>query len=132
MFSMEEEEEEEGGGAAKRPPGPCTGASQRCCSLSESKASEDDDEDHFILPILGDSAKEICHYLKDMVNPKQQSISLPRSSFTYRVSRCHAGAFGLVCMFTCTCKDGQLPLDCSLSEEQEVAACGFHFTCVKM
>lgn len=85
MFSMEEEEEE---GAAKRPPGRCRGASQRSCSLSESNASEDgDDEEHFILPILEDSAKEICHYLKDLVNTRQQSHSLPKSSFTYRVSR---------------------------------------------
>lgn len=89
MFSMEEEEE----GSAKRPAVHCRGASQRTCSLSESNASEDDDEDHFIVPILDDSAREICHYLKDLVNTRQLSNSLPRSSFTYRVSRCHSTWF---------------------------------------
>ena len=90
MFSMEEEEE----GSAKRAPLHCRGASQRTCSLSESNASEDDDEEHFILPILEDSAKEICHYLKDLVNTRQLPNSLPKSSFTYRVSRRrHAGTF---------------------------------------
>lgn len=87
MFSMEEEEEQ---GSAKRPAVHCRGASQRTSSLSESNASEDDEEDHFIVPILDDSAREICHYLKDLVNTRQLSNSLPRSSFTYRVSRCHS------------------------------------------
>lgn len=85
MFSMEEEEEEETG--ARRPPGPCRGASQR----TPSNASEDD-EDHFILPILDDSAKDICHYLRDLVSTRQLPRSLPKSSFTYRVSRSQAGA----------------------------------------
>lgn len=110
MFSMEEEE-----GMAKRPPVHRRGASQRTCSLSGSNASEDDDddEDHFILPILVDSAKEICHHLKDLVNTRQLSNSLPKSSFSYRVSLCSTGTFHMLFMFTCTCKDGQLPLDFS-------------------
>lgn len=88
MFSMEEEE-----GSATRPPGPCRGASQRTCSLSESSKSEDEDEDQFILPILDDSAKEICHYLKDLVTTRQLSSSLPKSSFSHRVSPRLAGTF---------------------------------------
>lgn len=109
MFSMEEEE-----GMAKRPPVHRRGASQRTCSLSGSNASEDDDdEDHFILPILVDSAKEICHHLKDLVNTRQLSNSLPKSSFSYRVSLCSTGTFHMLFMFTCTCKDGQMPLDFS-------------------
>lgn len=109
MFSMEEEE-----GMAKRPPVHRRGASQRTCSLSGSNASEDDDdEDHFILPILVDSAKEICHHLKDLVNTRQLSNSLPKSSFSYRVSLCSTGSFHMLFTFTCTCKDGQMPLDFS-------------------
>lgn len=83
MFSMEEEEE----GSAKRPLVQRRGASQRGCSLSESNPSEDDDEEHFILPILDDSAREICDYLKELVSTRQLSSSLPKSAFSYRVSR---------------------------------------------
>lgn len=86
MFSMEEEEEEEEGGA-KRPPVQRRGASQRGCSLSESNPSEDDDEEHFILPLLDDSAREVCHYLKELVSTRQLSSSLPKSASSYRVSR---------------------------------------------
>lgn len=83
MFSMEEEE-----GSAKRPPAHHRGASQRTCSLTKSSASDDeeDDEDDVVRPILDDSAKDICHYLKDLVNSRQPSNSLPKSSFSYRVS----------------------------------------------
>lgn len=88
MFSMEEEE-----GGAKRPSVHCRGASQRTCSFTKSSTSDDDDdddEDHVIRPILEDSAKEICHYLKDLVNTRQLPNSLPKSSFSYRVSFCCA------------------------------------------
>lgn len=81
MFSMEEEE-----GSAKRPSVHRRGASQRTCSFTKSSTSDDDDEDHVIRPILEDSAKEICHYLKDLANTRQLSNSLPKGSFTYRVS----------------------------------------------
>ncbi|XP_056901718.1 eukaryotic elongation factor 2 kinase isoform X2 [Takifugu flavidus] len=81
MFSMEEEE-----ASAQRPPAPCRGASQRTRSPTKSSASDDDedDEDHVIRPILDDSAKEICHYLKDLVSSRQLPNSLPKSSFSYR------------------------------------------------
>lgn len=136
MFSMEEEE-----GSAKRPSVHRRGASQRTCSFTKSSTSDDDDEDHVIRPILEDSAKEICHYLKDLANTRQLSNSLPKGSFTYRVSfrrarsgrtdgpglqpvfhlsvprhhrRSHSenGAYVPVLMASCT----------SLCEEQEVAA----------
>uniref|UniRef100_G3NEX6 Eukaryotic elongation factor 2 kinase n=1 Tax=Gasterosteus aculeatus aculeatus TaxID=481459 RepID=G3NEX6_GASAC len=78
MFSMEEV------GSAKRPPVQRSGFTHRASSLSESNASDDDYEDHFICPILDDSAKEISHYLKNAVNARQLSNSLPRSHFKYR------------------------------------------------
>lgn len=91
MFSMEEEE-----GSATRAPGHCRGAGQRTCSLTKSSTSDDDeddeDEDAVIRPILDDSAKEICHYLKDLVSSRQLSDSLPKSSFSYRVSWAVSGA----------------------------------------
>ncbi|KAM8837210.1 eukaryotic elongation factor 2 kinase isoform 3-T3 [Spinachia spinachia] len=77
MFSMEEV------GSAKRPPVQ-RGFNHRPSSLSESNASDDDYEDHFICPILDDSAKEICQYLKNAVNARQLSNSLPKSHFKYR------------------------------------------------
>ncbi|XP_037610688.1 eukaryotic elongation factor 2 kinase isoform X5 [Sebastes umbrosus] len=78
MFSMEEE------GSAKRPPAQRSAPNQRACSLSESNASDDDDEDHFIRPILDDSAIEVCHYLKNLVYTRQLSNSLPKSNFMYK------------------------------------------------
>lgn len=90
MFSMEEEE-----GSAKRPPAHCRGASQRTCSTTKSSASDDEeeeDEDEVIRPILDDSAKEICHYLKGLVSNRQLSNSLPKSSFSFRVSWAVTGA----------------------------------------
>lgn len=80
MFSMEEEE----GGSAKRPP---VGCSQRASSLSDANASSDDDDDDFLIcPILDDSAKEVCDYLKGLVLTRQLSNSLPKSNFMYKVS----------------------------------------------
>ena len=74
MFAMEED------GSAKRPP--VQRNTQRSCSLSD----EDDDDDEMIFPILHDSEREICEYLKNKVNAKQQlSNSLPKSNFQYRV-----------------------------------------------
>lgn len=82
MFSMEEE------GSIKRPPVQGGAFKKRASSLSDANASddEDDDEDHFICPILEDSAKEVCHYLKNLVYKQQLSNSLPKNSFTYKVS----------------------------------------------
>ncbi|XP_044033791.1 eukaryotic elongation factor 2 kinase isoform X7 [Siniperca chuatsi] len=79
MFSMEEEE-----GSAKRPPVQRSAPNQRASSISDANTSDDDDEDHFISPILDDSAKEICHYLKNIVYTRQLSNSLPKSNFVYK------------------------------------------------
>lgn len=91
MFSMEEEE-----GSAKRPPVQSAAPIHRASSLCDASATDDDDDDdHFICPILDDSAKDICHYLKNLVNNRQLSNSLPKSSFTYQVShgtRCNTNA----------------------------------------
>lgn len=78
MFSMEEEE----GGSAKRPPVGCSAPGQRASSLSD----DDDDDDFLICPILDDSAKEVCDYLKGLVLTRQLSNSLPKSNFMYKVS----------------------------------------------
>uniref|UniRef100_H3CP91 Eukaryotic elongation factor 2 kinase n=1 Tax=Tetraodon nigroviridis TaxID=99883 RepID=H3CP91_TETNG len=75
--------------STKRAPLQRRGAGQRTRSLSESNASEDDEEEHFILPILEDSAKEICHYLKDLATTRQAS-SLPKSTFNCREAWKHA------------------------------------------
>lgn len=80
MFSMEEV------GSASRPHVQRRAPKQRASSLSDANASDDDDEDHFICPILDDSSKEICHYLKNLVNTRQLSNSLPKSNFVYKVS----------------------------------------------
>ncbi|XP_073345366.1 eukaryotic elongation factor 2 kinase [Pagrus major] len=80
MFSMEEEEE----GSARRPPAQRSAPSQRASSLSDANASDDDDDDNFICPILDDSAKEICHYLKNLVYTRQLSNSLPKSNFVFK------------------------------------------------
>lgn len=77
MFSMEEE------GSAKRPNVQQSAPSQRASSLSESAS---DDEDHFICPILDDSTKDICHYLKNMVYARQLSNSYPKGGFMFKVS----------------------------------------------
>lgn len=82
MFSMEE------CGSAKRPDVQRSALKQRASSLSDANASDDDDEDHFICPILDDSAREVCHYLKNLVYSRQLSNSLPKSNFTYKVSCC--------------------------------------------
>lgn len=90
MFSMEEEE-----GSAKRPPVQNAAPIHRASSLCDASTDDDDDDDHFIRPILDDSAKDICHYLKNLVNNRQLSNSLPKSSFTYQVShgtRCKTNA----------------------------------------
>uniref|UniRef100_A0A8C3GAZ5 Eukaryotic elongation factor 2 kinase n=1 Tax=Cyclopterus lumpus TaxID=8103 RepID=A0A8C3GAZ5_CYCLU len=81
MFSMEEE------GSAKRPLVQQSVPHQRASSLSESAS---DDEDHFICPILDDSAKDICHYLKNMVYTRQLSNSFPKSNFMFKELWKHA------------------------------------------
>lgn len=94
MFSMEELE-----GSAKRPAVQSSAPIQRTSSLSEANASDDDDDDnqHFICPILDEnSAKDICHYLKNLVNNPQLSNSLPKSSFTYQVGHCRTPCEKLV------------------------------------
>ncbi|XP_030611097.1 eukaryotic elongation factor 2 kinase isoform X3 [Archocentrus centrarchus] len=78
MFSMEED------GSAKRPSAQRSALKHRASSLSESNASEDDDEDHFICPILDDSAREVCSHLKSLVYTRQLSNSLPKTNFMYR------------------------------------------------
>lgn len=78
MFSMEEEE-----GSAKRPPVQRSAPNPRTSSLSD--ASDDEDE-HFICPILDDSAREVCHYLKNLVYARQLSNSLPKTNFAFKVS----------------------------------------------
>lgn len=84
MFSMEEVE-----GSAKRPPVQSSAPIQRTSSISEDEDT-DSDHHHFICPILDDnSAKDICHYLKNLVNDHQLSNSLPKSSFTYQVGHQH-------------------------------------------
>uniref|UniRef100_A0A3Q2QKM8 Eukaryotic elongation factor 2 kinase n=1 Tax=Fundulus heteroclitus TaxID=8078 RepID=A0A3Q2QKM8_FUNHE len=81
MFSMEEE------GSAQRPSAQRNGFKKRPSSLSDANASDDDDdEDHFISPILGDSVKEVCNYLKDLAYTRQLSNSLPKSNFLYRAA----------------------------------------------
>lgn len=103
MFSMEEVE-----GSARRPPVQSSAPIQRTSSLSDASDDDDDDTDsqHFICPILEEnSAKDICHFLKNLVNNRQLSNSLPKSSFTYQVGslgecleHCHA-AFWETCTF---------------------------------
>ncbi|CAJ1080009.1 eukaryotic elongation factor 2 kinase isoform X3 [Xyrichtys novacula] len=80
MFSMEEED-----GSAKRPPVQRSSPHQRASSVSDANTSDDDDdEDQFICPILDDSAREICGYLKSLVYTRQLSNSLPKTNFVYR------------------------------------------------
>ncbi|XP_039990363.1 eukaryotic elongation factor 2 kinase isoform X4 [Xiphias gladius] len=79
MFSMEEEV------SAKRPPVQRSAPpGQRASSLSDANASDDDDDDNFIRPILDDSTRDICHYLKNVVYARQLSNSLPKSNFMYK------------------------------------------------
>ncbi|XP_068610486.1 eukaryotic elongation factor 2 kinase isoform X1 [Brachionichthys hirsutus] len=86
MFSMEEED-----GSATGPPTRRGAPCPRVSSLSSlSDAHDSDDEERFITPLLHDSAKEICHYLKDRVSARQPSDSLPKSSFTFKATWRHA------------------------------------------
>ncbi|XP_029954352.1 eukaryotic elongation factor 2 kinase isoform X2 [Salarias fasciatus] len=79
MFSMEED------GSATRPPVQRHALKHRASSLSDANPSEDDDDDeHFIAPLLDDSAKEVCHYLKSLVYTRQLSNSFPKSNYVYR------------------------------------------------
>lgn len=87
MFSMEEE------GSARRPSSSSSSSQhsssvkQRASSLSDANASDDeDDEDNFISPVLGNSVKDVCNYLKELVYSRQLSNSLPKSNFSSRVS----------------------------------------------
>ncbi|XP_067343874.1 eukaryotic elongation factor 2 kinase isoform X7 [Channa argus] len=85
MFSMEEE------GSAKRPPVQRRTPHQRASSLSDGHCSDDDDDDdHIICPILQDSSEAICQYLKNVVNTRQLSNSLPKSNFMYKETWKHA------------------------------------------
>uniref|UniRef100_A0A3P9H2U7 Eukaryotic elongation factor 2 kinase n=1 Tax=Oryzias latipes TaxID=8090 RepID=A0A3P9H2U7_ORYLA len=81
MFTMEEE------GSAQRPSEQRNGIRPRPSSLSDANGTDDDyDEEHFISPILGDSAKEVCHYLKNLVYTRQLSNSLPKTNFLYKAA----------------------------------------------
>ncbi|XP_033467373.1 eukaryotic elongation factor 2 kinase isoform X3 [Epinephelus lanceolatus] len=85
MFSMEEES------SAKRPPVQRSAFNQRASSLSDANATdEDEDEDHVICPILDDSLKEICHYLKNLAHERQLSNSLPKTNFMFKETWKHA------------------------------------------
>ncbi|XP_049420009.1 eukaryotic elongation factor 2 kinase isoform X6 [Epinephelus fuscoguttatus] len=85
MFSMEEES------SAKRPPVQRSAFNQRASSLSDANATdEDEDEDHVICPILDDSLKEICHYLKNLAHERQLSNSLPKTNFLFKETWKHA------------------------------------------
>lgn len=79
MFSMEEDE-----GSAKRPPVQRAALHQRASSVSDANTSDDEDDFHIICPILDDSAKEICDYLKNLVNTRQLSNSLPKTNFVFK------------------------------------------------
>uniref|UniRef100_A0A8C6L281 Eukaryotic elongation factor 2 kinase n=1 Tax=Nothobranchius furzeri TaxID=105023 RepID=A0A8C6L281_NOTFU len=86
MFSMEEESS-----SSKRTSSQRSGVKHRASSLSDANASDDeDDEEHFISPILDDSAREVCNYLKDLAYTQQLSNSLPKNSFFYRAAWIHA------------------------------------------
>uniref|UniRef100_A0A672FT51 Eukaryotic elongation factor 2 kinase n=1 Tax=Salarias fasciatus TaxID=181472 RepID=A0A672FT51_SALFA len=72
-------------GSATRPPVQRHALKHRASSLSDANPSEDDDDDeHFIAPLLDDSAKEVCHYLKSLVYTRQLSNSFPKSNYVYR------------------------------------------------
>ncbi|XP_036072959.1 eukaryotic elongation factor 2 kinase isoform X5 [Oryzias melastigma] len=77
MFTMEEV------GSAQRPSEQRNGIKPRPSSLGNG-SDDEDDEEHFISPILGDSAKETCHYLKNLVYTRQLSNSLPKTNFLYK------------------------------------------------
>ncbi|XP_035797537.1 eukaryotic elongation factor 2 kinase isoform X3 [Amphiprion ocellaris] len=77
MFSMEED------GSAKRAPVQRSVQQLRTSSLSDANTSDDDDDDHFISPILDDSARDVCHYLKNLVYSRQLSNS-PRGNLMYK------------------------------------------------
>uniref|UniRef100_A0A3B3D860 Eukaryotic elongation factor 2 kinase n=1 Tax=Oryzias melastigma TaxID=30732 RepID=A0A3B3D860_ORYME len=83
MFTMEEV------GSAQRPSEQRNGIKPRPSSLGNG-SDDEDDEEHFISPILGDSAKETCHYLKNLVYTRQLSNSLPKTNFLYKAAWKHA------------------------------------------
>ncbi|XP_023151328.1 eukaryotic elongation factor 2 kinase isoform X7 [Amphiprion ocellaris] len=83
MFSMEED------GSAKRAPVQRSVQQLRTSSLSDANTSDDDDDDHFISPILDDSARDVCHYLKNLVYSRQLSNS-PRGNLMYKAAWLHA------------------------------------------
>lgn len=93
MFAMEEE------GSANRLPVQRRAPKHRASSLSDANGSDDEDEDHFICPILDDPSGEICHYLKNIVNTRQLSNSLPKTNFLYKVRCCSDGK--------CTAKEAE-------------------------
>uniref|UniRef100_A0A3P9K214 Eukaryotic elongation factor 2 kinase n=1 Tax=Oryzias latipes TaxID=8090 RepID=A0A3P9K214_ORYLA len=80
MFTMEEE------GSAQRPSEQRNGIRPRPSSLSDANGTDDENDEHFISPILGDSAKEVCHYLKNLVYTRQLSNSLPKTNFLYKAA----------------------------------------------
>uniref|UniRef100_A0A3B3I0C9 Eukaryotic elongation factor 2 kinase n=1 Tax=Oryzias latipes TaxID=8090 RepID=A0A3B3I0C9_ORYLA len=80
MFTMEEE------GSAQRTSEQRNGIRPRPSSLSDANGTDDENDEHFISPILGDSAKEVCHYLKNLGYTRQLSNSLPKTNFLYKAA----------------------------------------------
>uniref|UniRef100_A0AAV2LJU3 Eukaryotic elongation factor 2 kinase n=1 Tax=Knipowitschia caucasica TaxID=637954 RepID=A0AAV2LJU3_KNICA len=77
MFAMEDT------GSAQRPP--VQRNPLRLCSLTD---EDEDNEEHVIIPLFHDSAREICDYLKSQVYGRQLSNSLsnslPKNSFQFK------------------------------------------------
>ncbi|XP_053094797.1 eukaryotic elongation factor 2 kinase isoform X7 [Pangasianodon hypophthalmus] len=81
MFRMEEVD------SLKRPP------VSRTVSSGPDSSVDDEEDDFYICPITDDPispTKGICDYLKDLVNHKQLSNSLPKNSFSYKAAWKHA------------------------------------------
>lgn len=63
---------------------------QKSISFGDTNASDDEDEDFYMCSITDDPispTKEICDYLKNLVQNKQLSNSLPKNAFAYRVRK---------------------------------------------
>lgn len=77
MFTMEEVD------SLKRP------SVRRTVSAGHDSMVDDEEDDFYICPITDDPispTKGICDYLHDLVHQKQLSNSLPKNSFSYKVT----------------------------------------------
>lgn len=77
MFRMDEVD------SVKRP------SVRRAMSTGHASSVDDEEEDFYICPITDDPispTKDICNYLQDLVHHKQLSNSLPKNSFSYKVT----------------------------------------------